>query len=150
MAEQLKREVREKAQQRREGRAARISNGHVSDAEITMGSLDFGDNDKQPASCDVRYHVGQIIGLLAYWVSPPELLRTAVWPFYVAGCLAEPAQEAHFRGMVNALQPSNVFSTVRKVFEIMENAWRNRDVEEAANSDFATCFRNQGDLVLLV
>jgi C6 transcription factor Pro1 len=104
----------------------------------------------QPASIDVRYHVGRIVELLTRKISPPALLRTMVWPFCVAGCLAEPAQEAHLRGMVDALQPPSVFGTVRKALEIMENVWRNRDAEDVANRDLATCFRSQGDLVLLV
>ncbi|RFU31058.1 hypothetical protein B7463_g5270, partial [Scytalidium lignicola] len=104
----------------------------------------------QPASVDVRYHVGRIIELLAYQISPPSLLRTMVWPFCVAGCLAEPAQEAHLRGMVEALQPPSVFGTIRKALEIMENVWRNRDTEHAASRDLSTCFRSQGGLVLLV
>ncbi|KAK9244391.1 fungal-specific transcription factor domain-containing protein [Lipomyces tetrasporus] len=104
----------------------------------------------QPASVDVRYHVGRIIELLARQISPPALLRTMVWPFCVAGCLAEPTQEAHLRGMVEALQPPSVFGTVRKALEIMENVWRNRDAGDAASHDLATCFRSQGDLVLLV
>ncbi|KAH8660086.1 fungal-specific transcription factor domain-containing protein [Xylariales sp. PMI_506] len=104
----------------------------------------------QPASADVRYHVSQIIELLAYQISPPALLRTMVWPFCVAGCLAEPAQEMHLRGMAKALQPPSVFGTVRKALEIMENVWCSRDAEDIATRDLATCFRSQGDLVLLV
>ncbi|KAH6676215.1 hypothetical protein B0J14DRAFT_350612 [Halenospora varia] len=73
-----------------------------------------------------------------------------VWPFCVAGCLAEPAQEAHIRRMVEVLQPPSVFGTVRKALEIMENVWRNRDTGDAASRDLATCFRSQGGLVLLV
>jgi hypothetical protein len=104
----------------------------------------------QPASIDVRHHVGRIVELLTRQISPPALLRTMVWPFCVAGCLAEPAQEAHLRGMVEALQPPSVFGTVRKALEIMENVWRNRDAADTATRDLATCFRSQGDLVLLV
>jgi C6 transcription factor Pro1 len=104
----------------------------------------------QPASVDVRYHVNLIIELLTRETSPPALLRTMVWPFCVAGCLAEPAQEAHLRGMVEALQPPSVFGTARKALEIMENVWRNRNAGDAASRDLATCFRSQGDLVLLV
>ncbi|KAK7757473.1 hypothetical protein SLS62_000488 [Diatrype stigma] len=105
----------------------------------------------QPASTDVRYHVGQIIELLAHRASPPVLLRTMVWPFCVAGCLAEPAQEAQLRAMVEALQPPRVFGTVRKALEIMENVWRCRNTEVGASRDLATCFRSPGgDLVLLV
>ncbi|KAJ9650446.1 hypothetical protein H2198_010256 [Neophaeococcomyces mojaviensis] len=104
----------------------------------------------QPASVDVRFHVGRTIELLTHQISPPALLRTMVWPFCVAGCLAEPAQEAHLRGMVEALQPPSIFGTVRKALEIMDDVWRNRDVEDTTNRDLATCFRSQGDLVLLV
>lgn len=98
----------------------------------------------QPASVNVRYHRGQILELLSQ-ISPPALLRTMVWPFCVAGCLAEPAQESHLRAMVEALQPPSIFGTVHKALEIMEYAWCNRDVE-----DLAMCFKSQGDLVLLV
>lgn len=59
----------------------------------------------QPASVDVRYHVGWIVELLTRQISPPTLLRTMVWPFCVAGCLAELAQEAHLRAVAKALQP---------------------------------------------
>lgn len=104
----------------------------------------------QPASVDVRYHVGQIIELLAYKISPSALLRTMVWPFCVAGCLAEPAQEVHLRGMAKALQPPSVFGTVQKALEIMESVWRNRDVGDVATRDLATCFKSQAGLVLLV
>jgi hypothetical protein len=104
----------------------------------------------QLASVDVRYHVGQIVELLTRQISPPALLRTMVWPFCVAGCLAEPAQEAHFRAMVEELQPPSVFGTIRKALEIMENVWCNRNAGDAASRDLAMCFRSQGDLVLLV
>jgi len=104
----------------------------------------------QPANVDVRYHVDRIIELITHKISPPVLLRTMVWPFCVAGCLAEPAHEAHLREMVDMLQPPSVFGTVRKALEIMENVWSNRDAEDLANRDLATCFRSQGDLVLLV
>ena len=104
----------------------------------------------QSASVDVHYHVGRVIELLTHQISPPMLLRTMVWPFCVAGCLAESAQEAHFSRMVEALQPPSVFGTARKALEIMENVWRNRDAGDDTNRDLATCFRNQGDLVLLV
>jgi hypothetical protein len=104
----------------------------------------------QPASSDVRYHVGKILELLTQQIVPPALLRSMVWPFCVAGCLAAPEQEAHLRGMVQALQPPSVFGTVRKALEIMENVWLKRGAGDAGIRDLATCFRSQGDLVLLV
>lgn len=104
----------------------------------------------QPASIDVRYHVDQIVELLTHQISTPALLRTMAWPFCVAGCLAERTQEAHFRDMVEALQPASIFGTVRKALHLMENVWLNRDTPDAANSDIAACFRGQEDLILLV
>lgn len=104
----------------------------------------------QPASATVRYHVHRIIDLLIRQISPPALLRTMVWPFCVAGCLAEPAQEAGLRAMVGTLQPPSVFGTVRKALEMMENAWRDRQVGDATDRDLATYLRSQDGLVLLV
>jgi len=104
----------------------------------------------QPASSEVRFHVGRIIELLTCQISPPAILRTMVWPFCVAGCLAEPEQEVHFRAMVEALQPPNVFGAAYKALEIMEEVWRNRNTGDPLSRDLATCFKSQGDLVLLV
>lgn len=104
----------------------------------------------QPASVDVRHNVGRVVELLTCEMSPPALLSTMVWPFCVAGCLAEPAQDEHLRGMVEALQPPSVFGTLRKALEIMEGVWRRRDAGDNANRDLAMCFRSQGGLVLLV
>ena len=105
----------------------------------------------QPASPDVRYHVSRVIELLTHQISPPTLLRTMVWPFCVAGCLAELPHEAALRAMVGALQPPSVFGTVHKALEIMENVWSHRNTGDVASRDLAMCFRSQGDhLVLLV
>ncbi|KAH8906415.1 hypothetical protein BR93DRAFT_929040 [Coniochaeta sp. PMI_546] len=104
----------------------------------------------QPASAEVRDNVDWIVRLLTTEISPPAMLRTMAWPFCVAGCLAEPAQERQFRGMVNALQPPSVFGTVRKALAIMENVWLERGLVDSMSRDLATCFRSQGDLVILV
>ncbi|KAI1387684.1 fungal-specific transcription factor domain-containing protein [Hypoxylon trugodes] len=104
----------------------------------------------QPANVEVRYHVGRIIDLLTYQISPPSLLRTVAWPFCLAGCLAIPVQEAPLRSLVEALQPPSVFGSVRKALEIMEEAWRNRDMEDSESRDLSACFGSQGNLVLLV
>lgn len=104
----------------------------------------------QTASPDVRYHVGRILDLLTYQLQSRSLLRTVVWPFCVAGCLAEPSQEQYCRGLVEELQPASIFATVHKALEIMENVWRNRGEADAANRDISTCLRSQGDLVLLL
>ncbi|WAO96644.1 Zn(2)-C6 fungal-type domain-containing protein [Fusarium falciforme] len=101
----------------------------------------------QPASVDIRYNVEGILKLVESPVLPRALLRTMVWPFCVAGCLAEPAQERRFRAIVEELQPLRVFGTVCKALEIMEKVWRDR---QDTGRDLATCFKGHGDLVLLV
>ncbi|OAP57660.1 hypothetical protein AYL99_08398 [Fonsecaea erecta] len=105
----------------------------------------------QPSSSDVRYHVSRVIELLTYQQrSRPVLLRTMVWPFCVAGCLARPQQEDCLRQMVEVLQPPSVFGTVYKALDIMEEVWGGREMRDVATWDLAACLRCQGDLVLLV
>jgi hypothetical protein len=104
----------------------------------------------QPANTDVRYHVGQICELLSQHLSSPALLRSVVWPFCVAGCLAEPVHEASLRGMVEELQPPAVFGTVHKALEIMEYVWRNRESGDVSTRDLATYLRSQNGIHLLV
>ncbi|KAF3932531.1 hypothetical protein ABW20_dc0102037 [Dactylellina cionopaga] len=91
----------------------------------------------QPASADVRYHVDRIVQLLTQQISPPTLLSTVPWPFCIAGCLAEPAQEPHLRAMVKALQPPSIFGTVHKALEIMEDVWHHRGTGDMAARDLA-------------
>lgn len=104
----------------------------------------------QPANDDVRYHVSRIVQLLSYQISHPALLRTVVWPFCVAGCLAEPAQEVQFRQMVQGLKPPKLFGKMHKALEIIEIAWKDRTTAYFATRDLAACFRSLEDPVLLV
>lgn len=106
----------------------------------------------QPASVDIRHHVAQVLELLVSKLSPQELLRTVVWPFCVAGCLAEPSQEGQLRELVRSLHPPSIFDTctVRKALAIMEGVWRSRDAEDLSTRDIALCLRSQGDFILLV
>ncbi|KAJ4302975.1 hypothetical protein N0V90_001866 [Kalmusia sp. IMI 367209] len=104
----------------------------------------------QPASIEVHYHVESILDILDMQIYPPALLRAVVWPFCVAGCLAIPSQEARFRAHMEALDPPSVFGALRKAFKIMENAWKSRETGDTAKREIAACFRDEGDLVLLV
>lgn len=103
----------------------------------------------QPANGDVRYHVNRVIQL-SYQIFPQALLRTAVWPFCVAGCLAEPAQETEFRQLMRGLTPPTLFGQMHKALEVMENAWETRAVGDVATRDLATCFRSLEDPILPV
>ncbi|KAI0173861.1 fungal-specific transcription factor domain-containing protein [Pestalotiopsis sp. NC0098] len=102
-----------------------------------------------PAKHAMGDSVENIVKALTTQISSPALLRAMVWPFCVAGCMATPAQQEKLRELVDALEPPSVFLTVHKAFDIMESVWKKQDAE-VQDLDFATCFRSQGDLVLLV
>ncbi|KAL3496686.1 fungal-specific transcription factor domain-containing protein [Aspergillus germanicus] len=104
----------------------------------------------QPRSEEVAYHVTKILDTLTNGVEPPGLLRAIVWPFCIAGFLAQPHDEWRFRKLVHDLQPSSVFGTARKALELMENVWRNRDAGNSINFDLGTLFSSPGELILLV
>ena len=104
----------------------------------------------QPASANVRSHISSIITLLTQANVPSLWLRTVVWPFCVAGCLAEPEQECKFRALAAASQPVCVFKTVHKALEIMETVWGLRGASDTASWDLATFFSMQRDFILLV
>lgn len=102
----------------------------------------------QPTNSDIRYHVNSTVELLQR-LSRSEMLRTVVWPFCVAGCLAEPNQESQLRHIVEKLRPS-LFATLHHAFNVMETVWHNKHIDHPAPHDFACCFQHQGKLVLLV
>ncbi|KAI0100218.1 fungal-specific transcription factor domain-containing protein [Nemania sp. FL0031] len=104
----------------------------------------------QPTNAEISYHVRHIIEVLVRQVSPPALLGTIVWPLCVAGCLAEPDLATQLRGILEALEPRSVSGTLTKALEVMTHVWRNGNLEDIAYRDLASCFRSQGDLVLLV
>lgn len=104
----------------------------------------------QPANCDVRYHVDQIIQLLTHDGSRSGILRASVWPFCVAGCLAGPNQQARLRSLVEMLLPPRVYGNLRKALDIMERVWHERDTAEAVEQDLSSLFRSDAGLVLLV
>ncbi|ORY13940.1 fungal-specific transcription factor domain-domain-containing protein [Clohesyomyces aquaticus] len=102
----------------------------------------------QPANLEVRYHVGRVLELLKQNVAPASL-RTMAWPYCVAGCISEPNRKVHFREIAEGLQPPSIFSTFHKALEIMTNVWRSGD-NDSGNRDLASCFRVNGEIVLLV
>ncbi|KAJ0414442.1 fungal-specific transcription factor domain-containing protein [Aspergillus carlsbadensis] len=104
----------------------------------------------QPRNAEVSHHVTKILDILTNGVEPPGLLRTIVWPFCIAGFLAQPQDEWRFRKLVHDLQPSSVFGTARKALELMENVWRKRDAENSINFDLGTLFSSPGELIMLV
>ncbi|KAF2149196.1 hypothetical protein K461DRAFT_270824 [Myriangium duriaei CBS 260.36] len=102
----------------------------------------------QPDNADLRSHVDQVVKLLSD-MTPPALLRTMIWPFCVAGCLAEPCQGSEFRAIVQKLN-RDVCGTAYKALGIMEHVWQSRHNGDGETRDLAMCFRSHGDLPLLV
>ncbi|EON96004.1 putative c6 transcription protein [Phaeoacremonium minimum UCRPA7] len=105
----------------------------------------------QPGSPEIRESVGNTISLLSH-LPTTACLRTAVWPFCIAGCLAMPEQEHVFRDMVGGMGSLEIFGTIKEALAIMENVWANRvHIEKAADSwDFAASLRSLGRSALLV
>ncbi|PVI01079.1 hypothetical protein DM02DRAFT_562063, partial [Periconia macrospinosa] len=88
--------------------------------------LSITTNGWNPDDVEIRKNVAHVIELLDSELSPPALLRTVAWPFFVAGCLAQPSQVPFFRRQEGHLQPSGMFVTVRKAIEMMEVIWQKR------------------------
>jgi hypothetical protein len=106
-----------------------------------------------PDKPEIRQEVVDIIVLVEHKLAKPALLRTVVWPFCVAGCLAGRGQEAFFRRQAQLLQPSGLFVTVRKALEIMEAVWKMRDENRLGDTsilDMASCFRATGEVLFLI
>lgn len=103
----------------------------------------------QPASAEVKDNVAKLI--IAFGDLPsPALLRTLVWPFCVAGCLADAHQESAFRDMVTSMGPLQRFGTMRLALRIMEDVWSRRGKIDTDSWDIAACLRCVGHRVLLV
>ena len=103
----------------------------------------------QPASAEVKDNVAKLI--VAFNALPsPALLRTLVWPFCVAGCLADAYQESSFRDMVASMGPLQRFGTMQLALRILEDVWSRREQIDRDTWDIAACLRCVGHRVLLV
>ncbi|KAM0342537.1 hypothetical protein ACHAPU_009511 [Fusarium lateritium] len=105
----------------------------------------------QPANATLRHHVAEIVELLQGNMDG-RLLRAMVWPFCVAGCLADASQENVFRCIVNKLRPVELFASLIKAAGVIEWVWQKRRDSGNKNEplDLATCIQSQGEAPLLV
>ncbi|GKT97005.1 transcriptional regulatory protein ume6 [Colletotrichum tofieldiae] len=101
----------------------------------------------QPSCPETMTSVQATLDLLNSLHSP-VCLRTAVWPFCVIGCLADPCQEHMFREMVGKMGPLEVFGSIKAALGVMENVWARRDTIDES-WDLAACFKVLGHAVLL-
>ncbi|KAF2478745.1 fungal-specific transcription factor domain-containing protein [Neohortaea acidophila] len=111
-------------------------------AQAALLYLSLSVSGWQPGSVGIRENVVRTLTLLEQ-MPAAALLRTMVWPFCIAGCLAEPGEECRFRALADALMPHRLFAAARKALEIMEHVWRCRN-ELTVDSDFAACMRRSG------
>jgi hypothetical protein len=105
----------------------------------------------QPATSDIRDSVSQAIELLSS-LPNPDSLRTVVWPFVVAGCLAAPDQVHIFRQMANAMGSPKPFGTLGDGLSILEYVWAHRsEIDNNPDQwDLAACFNCLGRPALLI
>ena len=76
-------------------------------------------------------------------------LRTAAWPFCLAGCLAMPEDECKFRQLADGLGVLRIFGTFKDALGIMEAMWARRDhIDETW--DVSQCLNILGHGVLLI
>ncbi|KAK8100174.1 C6 transcription factor [Apiospora kogelbergensis] len=103
----------------------------------------------QPCLPEIRAGVTDIIAMFQVLPSP-LCLRTLVWPYAVAGCLAMPDQEASFRDLIEAMGVLQIFGAVKEALEIMSLVWQHRACTNPDTWDIAACFKVLGHTSLLV
>ncbi|KAJ4320752.1 hypothetical protein N0V84_005692 [Fusarium piperis] len=102
----------------------------------------------QPSCPEIRASVSRMTSLLME-LPTNTCLRTLVWPFCIAGCLAPPEDEDKYRAMIERMGPLSVFGTAKEALEVMEKVWARRDqIDESW--DVAKCLRILGHGVLLI
>ncbi|KAJ4162919.1 hypothetical protein NW754_014340 [Fusarium falciforme] len=77
-------------------------------------------------------------------------LRSIMWPFCVAGCLAAPEQEDMFRSVVSAMGPFQAFGTAKEALGLMERAWGLRNQLDRDSWSLCNCFEVDGVKFLLI
>ncbi|KAH8807669.1 fungal-specific transcription factor domain-containing protein [Xylogone sp. PMI_703] len=90
-------------------------------------------------SQSIRLAVSTILELLQA-VSSPTILRSLVWPFFVAGCLAETNQEQKFRDITSISGALQAFGSMGAVLRILEKVWQKRDQLDK-DWDLNACFQ---------
>ncbi|EEU41263.1 uncharacterized protein NECHADRAFT_83501 [Fusarium vanettenii 77-13-4] len=77
-------------------------------------------------------------------------LRSIMWPFCVAGCLAAPEQEDMFRSVVSAMGPFQAFGTAKEALGLMERVWGLRNQLDKDSWSLCHCFEVDGVKFLLI
>ncbi|KAF9774646.1 hypothetical protein IL306_007316 [Fusarium sp. DS 682] len=102
----------------------------------------------QPHLPVIRESAGEVLGLLQQH-EDPAILRSSVWPFCVAGCVADASQEKEFRDLATASGSLQSFGLVGESLRILEDVWSRRG-ELSVEWNLAACFSIMGSPVLLL
>ncbi|GAP85277.2 putative c6 transcription [Rosellinia necatrix] len=105
----------------------------------------------QPERPEIRASVLAAIDLFRALPSPLAV-RTLVWPFAVAGCLALPEQRPFFVDFVARLGAVRVFGAVTEALDVMRAVWAHGadGCLDPQMWDIATCFSLLGHNSLMV
>ncbi|KAH6645307.1 fungal-specific transcription factor domain-containing protein [Truncatella angustata] len=103
----------------------------------------------QNNSTDIQANVAKVLSQMQTIDSPAQL-RSLSWPTCVAGCLALPSQEHHFRRIVANMGELGEFGTVLNALRIMEAVWNSRDTIEGDVWDIASSLNILGSSALLI
>ncbi|KAK8136783.1 hypothetical protein PG984_004723 [Apiospora sp. TS-2023a] len=118
-------------------------------AQAALLYLRVGISGLQPCQPEIRAGVADIVALFGALPSP-LCLRTLVWPYAVAGCLATPDQEDFFRRLVDAMGVLQIFGAVKEALSVMSTVWQHRSCTNPDTWDIAACFKVLGHTSLLV
>jgi C6 transcription factor Pro1 len=97
---------------------------------------------------DHRESAGEVLRLLQQH-DDPAILRSSVWPFCVAGCVADASQEKGFRDLVAASGSLQSFGRVGESLGILERVWSRRG-KLSVEWNLTACFSIMGAPVLLL
>ncbi|KAH8894583.1 hypothetical protein GQ53DRAFT_716304 [Thozetella sp. PMI_491] len=114
-------------------------------ARIFLTVVIFGWQPRHPF---IRESVGEVLRFLQEAQSP-AILRNSVWPFCVAGCLADADQEQDFKALAAASGALQSFGTVGHALQISEHVWKRR-AKLSMDWDLTACFEIMGTPVLLL
>ncbi|RKL31463.1 hypothetical protein BFJ72_g11097 [Fusarium proliferatum] len=104
---------------------------------------------RRPSQTETKDHVqfiARLIGSPACQVS----LRSVMWPFFIAGVLAEKEDEVIFIEAVSKLGPLKAFGSAKEALSLLERAWLARDETPRHDWRLSDCFGGEHRYGLLV
>lgn len=114
-------------------------------AQMYLAIVTLGWHPDKPS---VRERASEVLRLLQK-LDDPAILRSAVWPFCVAGCVSDVSRENGFRDLVAASGSLQFFGRLGDAPGILESVWSRRR-ELGVEWNMAVCFGIMGSPSLLL